>query len=1746
VGGTVVVALGHGREEDRTMRGRVTSFVAFRVNSAVVRFSLALGMALVASVASGQTTFTNSSSTATTTNGTSATQASPYPSTITVPGSFTGTVSTISVVLHGLTTDGNTRNSLAFSGLVLVAPSGKSMEILGGAGDGTDAGPGLTNVKVTIQDGGTAVLPPNNLSISAGDKVWKPSSYGAAADPEPHSYITIGTPQFFATTQGSATMNSVFVGETAAGTWKLYLEAFKGDPVSFSSWDLVLTAVSASGTTTVVSSTQNPTFTTSPTNSATITATVTSGSTVNAGTVGFTDNGVAIAGCTAQAVSNGSASCVHTFASEGNRPIIATYSGGGTFAGSTSTIFIQVVRTHSSNPTTNKYCNTTSLLATGFPSTQLIYPSYLEVPAITNTIANVSISLNGLQGTTGLGAGQFLLVSPGGHNLDFLSHVGFSGSQGSVNGTIADNNPSAPISGTFPSGFLFEPTDQHNQTDTFGAAPVPNPQPPASLNLAQPSPNSQTLLQAFNGINTQGDWLLYLYDNLGSGSDITLASGWCLTFTMNTGNPSTTTITSNHNPARPSPAVAFTATVKDGSNNPITSGTVSFTENGSLVPGGTNPVTLNGSGQAAFTPTTLTEGDHTILATFNPVATFNSSNASLVQRMDNNSTIVSPVGNTVSFCNTGQILIPAQSGGAFNSGAAKPNPSNVFAAQLPGITSTVGVTLKNFSTSTTLPNFIQSLLVGPGAANANTLDFFSGTGGAGTFVPLGNYSFKDSAAGLVPQSNFSAGSYKPTSYSQGGPDTFFQSASTAFTLPTGPYQYAATVGTKTFTNTYGGLDGNGTWSLYFNQNIHADNSGASGGWCMDFTQTAPTITATKGPNALHVIQGDTGDGITIDVHNAGPGGAGGAIPLKVTDNFPSGLTPTGGSGTNWSCSAPIAQTITCSSTDFIASGSNFPTLTINFNVAANATAPATVNNSAVITGSALTSGVNSNTLTITVDPAPDVTVTAGHTGTFTQGSTGTLTITGHNIVASSKTHGTTTVVDTMPTGWTLNSFNGGTWTCGSLTNVVTCTTSDQVTGVADYSVLNLIANVPANSAVSVSHSVTISGGGELSTSTANDSSSDNLTVIQVPASIVANASTTPQTATVNTAFTNALAVTVKDAGSVVIPGANVTFLAPGSGASGKFSNNTQTITVATNASGISSAPFTANTTAGGPYNVSATVGALAAINFSLTNNAGAATQMAANAGTTPQSATISTAFANPLAVTVKDTFNNAVAGVSVTFTAPGSGASGKFSNNTATITVATDASGVASAPFTANTVAGGPYTVTAASAGLTTVNFSLTNTAGPASSMTANAGTTPQSATISTAFANALGVTIKDASNNPVSGVNVTFTAPGSGASGTFSNATGTITVATNASGVASAPFTANSAAGGPYNVTAASSGLTTVNFSLTNTAGAASSMTANAGTTPQTATVGTAFANPLAVTVKDGGNNPVSGVSVTFTAPGSGASGTFSNATATITVVTNASGVASAPFNANATAGGAYTVTAMASALTTVNFSLTNSAVPVNTMTANPGTTPQSANVTTAFANALAVTILDPNALPVVGVNVTFSAPGSGPSGTFSNATNTITVATNASGVASAPFTANATAGGPYTVTATAGALTVNFSLTNTLLGSPAPDVTAQFTVAPGGLTFNRTTGKYSLPILLTNNGPSLSAVAFVLDNLSAGNTVVTPSGTTSATTPVGSPYVEIGPIASGASIVFVIPFTHTGTLAITDTPRLLGPGLR
>jgi hypothetical protein len=510
-----------------------------------------------------------------------------------------------------------------------------------------------------------------------------------------------------------------------------------------------------------------------------------------------------------------------------------------------------------------------------------------------------------------------------------------------------------------------------------------------------------------------------------------------------------------------------------------------------------------------------------------------------------------------------------------------------------------------------------------------------------------------------------------------------------------------------------------------------------------------------------------------------------------------------------------------------------------------------------------------------------------------------------------------------------------------------------------------------------------------------------------------------QSATVSTAFTNPLVATVTDINNVPLPNISVTFTAPATSASGTFATTppSPSDTELTGSNGqATSHIFTANSTAG-PYNVVATSGPKS-VNFAETNTAGTAEILTATSGG-GQSAAISTAFTLPLVATVTSG-GNPVSGVLVTFTPPATGASCVPSATSGT----TNASGTVSVTCTANATVGGPYNVMASSSGLTSVNFALTNTLPLAANLTATSGG-GQSATLSTPFTSPLVATVTDVHSNPVSGVTVTFTAPASGASATFAT-TPASTIdpeVTGSNGQAtSKTFTANSTAGA-YNVAVSSAGLTSVYFPETNNAGVAATLTATSGG-GQTAAVSTAFASPFVATVTDSHGNPLSGISVTFAAPASGASCVLSATSAT----TNASGNASVTCTANSTVGGPYNVVASSTGLTSVNFAETNIVGGGAILTATSGGG-QSAAVTTAFANPFVATVTN-GGNPVSGVSVTFAAPASGASCVLS----ATSVTTNASGNASVTCTASSTAGGPYNVVASSSGLaSVNFAETNT-----------------------------------------------------------------------------------------------------------------
>jgi hypothetical protein len=118
-------------------------------------------------------------------------------------------------------------------------------------------------------------------------------------------------------------------------------------------------------------------------------------------------------------------------------------------------------------------------------------------------------------------------------------------------------------------------------------------------------------------------------------------------------------------------------------------------------------------------------------------------------------------------------------------------------------------------------------------------------------------------------------------------------------------------------------------------------------------------------------------------------------------------------------------------------------------------------------------------------------------------------------------------------------------------------------------------------------------------------------------------------------------------------------------------------------------------------------------------------------------------------------------------------------------------------------------------AGIVMALASVTSVAVP-SSIDPNTSSLNQMTQTGTAFANPLVATVKNSLNHPVSGASVTFTAPSTGASGTFSNGISSITVKTDSSGVVSEPLTANNIVG-PFEVTATINNLSTF-FTLANT----------------------------------------------------------------------------------------------------------------------------------------------------------------------------------------------------------------------------------------------------------------------------------------------------------------------------------------
>ncbi len=140
---------------------------------------------------------------------------------------------------------------------------------------------------------------------------------------------------------------------------------------------------------------------------------------------------------------------------------------------------------------------------------------------------------------------------------------------------------------------------------------------------------------------------------------------------------------------------------------------------------------------------------------------------------------------------------------------------------------------------------------------------------------------------------------------------------------------------------------------------------------------------------------------------------------------------------------------------------------------------------------ALSSDGTSFTVNYVSAAAPALSISKSHSGSFTQGQNGaTYSVLVSNSPSAGSTSGTVTVTESVPSGLTLVSMNGGsTWNCSGNS----CTTNNVLAAGSSYPTITVTVNVASNATSPQVNQVSVSGGGS-----ATASAPDSTTVIAGP------------------------------------------------------------------------------------------------------------------------------------------------------------------------------------------------------------------------------------------------------------------------------------------------------------------------------------------------------------------------------------------------------------------------------------------------------------------------------------------------------------------------------------------------------------------------------------------------------------------------------------------------------------------------
>ena len=153
------------------------------------------------------------------------------------------------------------------------------------------------------------------------------------------------------------------------------------------------------------------------------------------------------------------------------------------------------------------------------PAVSSPYPSNITVSGVTGVVTKVTVKLNNFTHTFWDDV-DILLVGPGGQKVLLTGDNG--GSNNATGDYVFDDSAANPV----PDNAVVPPTTYRPSpvgTNNSGSTTMP-------ANFAAPAPASPYAgaLSAFNSVDPNGTWNLYVYDDTGADSG-TIAGGWSLT-----------------------------------------------------------------------------------------------------------------------------------------------------------------------------------------------------------------------------------------------------------------------------------------------------------------------------------------------------------------------------------------------------------------------------------------------------------------------------------------------------------------------------------------------------------------------------------------------------------------------------------------------------------------------------------------------------------------------------------------------------------------------------------------------------------------------------------------------------------------------------------------------------------------------------------------------------------------------------------------------------------------------------------------------------------------------------------------------------------------------------------------------------------------------------------------------------------------------------------------------------------------